>query len=645
MSQRTVLKEGYYISTFLCVGELQNVLDIKIRHDHAIALWRYWNEEIRLIRYWEIERLSGIKQHAKALYDKRAFYELLSILLAEEKLDISDIIEIWGTKDVESNRLYMKGFPSTVAFHSIAHLLTAICYDNKAPMDSCIVGLALDAGPDSMFEEYAYDKYYYSGCVIKKGKLDFFTVESPARLWSYARKKFGMQEGALMALANAISRPFFVDNNLISFWCEYEFFGKESSTNAQIIVDSISEYIFSLCKNGKLSLDNRFSSEENCLSAIIEIVSEVSKRIVFRNIDRIIREYNINPAETTIALAGGFALNCPTNTAILSKYGFEGYQIPPCASDTGIALGVGIAAFWGLIKNKKASVVFDSAYYGQGVGNIQYVIEKYDDYIVDVHSCNMNEISELLINGDIIAWINGNAEIGPRALGNRSLLADPRTTKSKDKLNEIKKRQWWRPVAPVIMDQYGEDFFYDYVSSPNMLLNLYVVKEKQELIPAVVHYDGSARIQSVSLRSNPILYALIESFYKKTNIPILCNTSLNDKGEPIVNRIEEAINFCLHNGLTSICVNGNTLITLKKCNDMYALAPKLRNTDLFFSKCDNKAIERALNPYNLSVKELTFYYDNLGHFKNFNIEVEDNAKKIQMQTKKYLNDNRFGLDR
>lgn len=645
MIPRNNLKEGYYISSFLCIGQLQNILDIKIRHDQAIALWEYRNSEVKLIRYWELERLSGIKQHAKALYDTNAFSNLLSVLLEEEGLALTDIIEIWGTTPVENSRLYLEGFPSTVAFHSIAHLLTAICYDNKKPMESCILGLALDAGPDSMFEDDAYDKNYYSACVIKDGGVDFFSVESPGRLWSYARKKFSMQEGALMALANAMPTQFHISSNTISQWCKYDFWGRESQKNAKVVVDDITEYIYELAKKGVLSLDNRFSIEENCLSMIIETIGEVSKAIVFRNVERIIEKYKMIPSETIVALAGGFALNCPTNTALIRKYGFKGYQIPPCASDTGIALGVGIAAFFDLIASQRASIHIGSAYYGQGTGDIETAIAKYTDYIVDVHQCNMDEISELIINGEILAWINGNAEIGPRALGNRSLLADPRSIATKDKLNKIKKREWWRPVAPVVLEQYGGEYFEDYISSPNMLLNLSVVKEKRQLIPAVVHFDGSARIQSVSAASNPVLFELLKAFYAKTNIPILCNTSLNDKGEPIVNRIEEAIEFCLHKGLTTICVNGQTIIKVKICENMLGTPPQLRNTSYFLRSDSSRSIERKLNPHNLSVKELTFYYDNPKIFDGVNTELEEDAQKIRLLTQEYLRTNEFGLNR
>ena len=170
------MKEGYYISAFVCVNELQNIMDIKLRHDQTIALWKYENNRIELVRYWELERISGIKMHPKAFYNKVAFFELLEDLLKEEGLKVSDIVSIWGTPEIESNTQYRDWIDKRFAFHSIAHLLTAICFDNDYPFDSTIFAMALDAGPDSKFEPDAYEKLYYSACIIKDSNISFFPV-------------------------------------------------------------------------------------------------------------------------------------------------------------------------------------------------------------------------------------------------------------------------------------------------------------------------------------------------------------------------------------------------------------------------------------------------------------------------------------
>ena len=154
------MRAGYYVSAFVCCNELQNLLDIKLRHDQTIALWYFdGNSEAKLVKYWELERISGYKQHAKAFYNKEAFYTLLEQLLAEAELSLKDVNEIWGTKEIETSTRYRDVFDYTgIAYHSIAHLMTAMYYGNKQPLQTDMVLLSLDAGPDSQFEEGAYDK-------------------------------------------------------------------------------------------------------------------------------------------------------------------------------------------------------------------------------------------------------------------------------------------------------------------------------------------------------------------------------------------------------------------------------------------------------------------------------------------------------
>ncbi|NMA32094.1 MAG: hypothetical protein GX941_09875 [Candidatus Methanofastidiosa archaeon] len=646
------MNEGFYLSAYICIDELQNILDIKLRHDQTVALWEYRDQTLNLIRYWELERISGIKQHAKALFNKKAFDDLLNFLLKDEDLTIDDIICVWGNKDLENDCNYRRQFDSKFAFHSIAHLLTAIYFDNSNPFDDCILGMALDAGPDSMFEEDAYEKYYYSACVIKDGNFDIFPVESPARLWSCAYKKFGIREGTLMALSNAMDTRCFVPESIMDKWRSYEFFNEEARHNAQELVDSICDFVFQLngseiSKEKCSDFDLRFSKEENLLSMVMKIISQLSLDIVYRNIDIIMKKYHLHGTETIFALAGGFALNCPTNIAVLEKYKFRSYQIPPCASDTGIAMGIGIAAFFSLLKEKKIQLDINSAFYGQDVGNVQQAVKKFSSYIQEARFADMNEFSDLLISGEILIWINDKAEIGPRALGNRSLISDARSTASKDRLNIIKKRQWWRPVAPLVIDEYGEDYFVNYFTSPNMLLNLTVKDDKKEQIAAVIHYDGSARVQSVSEKDNDVLYMLLKNYFNKTGIPVLCNTSLNDAGEPIINRIEEAIEFALHKGLTFICVNGNYLIRLKKSNEEIGKPPSLRNQKFFITPKDFNATEylSKTNTHKLSTEELTFYFDNPNNFKNLPLHSEKCAYKVRMCTEEYLKKYTSGLDR
>ena len=259
----------------------------------------------------------------------------------------------------------------------------------------------------------------------------------------------------------------------------------------------------------------------------------------------------------------------------------------------------------------------------------------------------MEYFVEALVKGHILVWLNQNAEIGPRALGNRSLIAATTSMEVKDKLNSIKKRQWWRPVAPLVMDELGDEFFSNYRTSLNMLLNFVVKPEKRDVIPAVIHHDGTARVQSVSNSSNAVLYSLLQAYYSRTGIPLLCNTSLNDAGEPIINTIEEAIEFALHKGLQTVCINGNTVIKLRTDNSQLNLPFSLRNVELFSSsnESDETSFINKVNPFGLNTEELTLYFDNPSTYSCYDLDNPFHVNRIREDAIEYTTKYKNGLMR
>ncbi len=154
----------------------------------------------------------------------------------------------------------------------------------------------------------------------------------------------------------------------------------------------------------------------------------------------------------------------------------------------------------------------------------------------------IEEAAQLLANGEIVGWFQGGSEIGPRALGNRSILADPRNSDMKDKLNHrVKFRESFRPFAPAILWEHQTDYFDLDIPNPYMLMVANILSEKQSVIPAVTHVDGTGRLQTVMKELNQRFYSLIESFFSLTDVPIVLNTSFNVKGEPIVETPGDAI--------------------------------------------------------------------------------------------------------
>src|SRR5215471_17296084 len=255
-----------------------------------------------------------------------------------------------------------------------------------------------------------------------------------------------------------------------------------------------------------------------------------------------------------LCMAGGVALNCVANGRIAREAGFENVWIQPAAGDDGTAIG---CAYYGrlAVQKQPRTYVMNHAFTGVTYGEerahadmakpmvrIQATSRKSDDISADT--------AKLLAEGHVIGWFQGRSEFGPRALGNRSILADPRTPQMKDKLNkQVKHRQAFRPFAPVVLAERAHEVFEDHRDSPFMLLAEAVRPEWRERIPAIVHVDGTARVQTIREDQNGPLYRLIKAFDALTGVPVLLNTSFNVKGEPIVETPADAIHCFLSTGI------------------------------------------------------------------------------------------------
>jgi carbamoyltransferase len=188
--------------------------------------------------------------------------------------------------------------------------------------------------------------------------------------------------------------------------------------------------------------------------------------------------------------------------------------------------------------------------YSYRAKDLCYLGKEYSIEIPDYHY-----IAQQIADGKIIGWFQGKSEFGPRALGNRSILADPRNPHNRELINHvIKSREWFRPFAPVVLEEDYQDWFDFPVPSPFML---YTAQVKQpEKIPAVTHIDGSARFQTIDEETNLLYYNLIKEFKNITGVPVLLNTSLNGNGEPILETEEEAIQFFEKSNLDMMIING-----------------------------------------------------------------------------------------
>jgi carbamoyltransferase len=254
---------------------------------------------------------------------------------------------------------------------------------------------------------------------------------------------------------------------------------------------------------------------------------------------------------TKVCIAGGVAQNSVANGKIIERTSFSEIYIPSAGHDAGISMGSAMYVYNHLLKKERMPAIW-SAYTGIKYSNSQIETylqsrdikyTKYDDEaLYDI-------VSDCLINSGVVGWFQDRAEFGPRALGARSILADPRRNDAKDLLNaKIKRRESFRPFAPSILEDYVGEYFEKNDLVPFMEKVFPIKKEKQASIPAVTHVDGSGRLQSVLKNVSPRYYGLIDAFRRKTGVPILLNTSFNEN-EPIVNSPEHALECYLRTSM------------------------------------------------------------------------------------------------
>lgn len=275
----------------------------------------------------------------------------------------------------------------------------------------------------------------------------------------------------------------------------------------------------------------------------------VTQSLLEETVVDIVEQYTKQTNKSNVVLAGGVALNCKMNKRVMELPDINVF-IQPVAHDGGLAIGAGYIG----AKSSNVSEMSD-LYYGCGFSNdyIEDVLEK--NKIKYERPQNISEcIAKELSNGKIVARFSGRMEMGPRALGNRSILADPRSKKSRDRVNKfVKHREEWRPFAPSILKEYASEYLIDSETAPYMITTFNVNEEMKPDIEAVLHpADNTTRPQTVSREQNSKYYDIISEFNTITGVPVVLNTSFNDHGEPIVRTPTEAIKDFYGMGLDTL---------------------------------------------------------------------------------------------
>jgi len=271
------------------------------------------------------------------------------------------------------------------------------------------------------------------------------------------------------------------------------------------------------------------------------------------------------PEHKDISLSGGIFLNVKANKKIMEIKGVSSVFIHPNAGDGGTALGAAFMAYDLEIHKKLVGKKHETSNFGESYTQSQLlkVLKKYDRKITFVkHKDIAAYTSKQLLNQKVIGWFQGRSEWGPRALCFRSVLADPRKLDTKERINDVlKKRDWFMPFAPSILESEGKKYFKNFRHSPFMTMIFDIVKGKEKVFPAALHIDNTARPNSVNSSNNPLYFKVLKRFYKKTGVPIILNTSFNRHGLPIVNSPEDAIDHLIMGAIDELII-GNYSATL-----------------------------------------------------------------------------------
>jgi carbamoyltransferase len=282
-----------------------------------------------------------------------------------------------------------------------------------------------------------------------------------------------------------------------------------------------------------------YAAQDACEAAMTSVVRMAMQKTGSRN----------------LCMAGGVALNSKANGKIAASGLVDNFFVQPAASDDGVALGAALAPYLdhhGQLPNRAMRHAylgpsFDDAAIETALQTYKLRYRRLDDVAATV--------AELLSRGKIIGWFQGRMEFGPRALGSRSILADPRDAEMNAKVNNaVKFREWWRPFAPSFKKEAAGEFLESATDSPFMILTAQVRPEKRAVIPAVTHVDGSARPQTVEKEINPLYWRLIDEFGKRTGVPVIMNTSFNLRGEAIVHTPTDAVRTFFSSGMDALSI-------------------------------------------------------------------------------------------
>ena len=314
----------------------------------------------------------------------------------------------------------------------------------------------------------------------------------------------------------------------------------------------------------------------------------------------------------------------------MEKFKFKNIINPPHISDGGQSIGIALYAFYKKSKSK-LEVNINNAYYGDRSNNEKKVFNDFGEFIDTISSLKVSQVVKDILYTPIV-WFNARTELGPRALGNRNIFANPTNARSKNLLNEITKNEPWSPVDCIVLSDYKNNVFENAADSIYGFRSFSLRQEIKTKVPAL-NQVNNIRVQTIS-KDNNTLYNIISSFYKQTGIPFICSVSLCDKRKPLINSPDEVLDFCLRKNMQTCYING-TRVELKNNNSYTKKICKLNQVEIKLSEEEKADVLKELNPYNLSKEVLEFYVRQGIDLETIDIANKKGARQLQLAYKMY----------
>jgi len=617
------MKDGYYLSTYMSVGSEKQVLEVIERHDQSIALWKKNDRHIELIKYWELEELTGRRYHNVSFeinYAKKMITELL------KEQGVQFVEEIWGTKELETSPIIIESPEDEFVLHGLFHNYSVLLSDMNLFRNGKILLLCADGEPDHNLEDIFIKKRLYSGSICISGEIKkILSIDSPGLLWTYVTKNYlKMDLIELLELTEIITTEVDPYDEEIPELKDMTAWG-----NAEKYVKGLVEYVDRLFKSKQISnYDERFTLEENKSGVIGKCLQKITISIMSRTIESILNEHNINPKEYHIAISGSMAANNYLITSLMSMYSFKDNLSVPYTTDSVQALGIGLYNFYKRMKD--FDFQFKDVFLKKKA--ISYSI---NDYTRDCLKLTNDPIVVERIVEDIkrqpILWLQDSFSYNISGVGHRMILIDSVCHEWKSTINHIRERKWWRRLEVLVLAEEGHIWFENFELLQNMEGFLKLKKEKKGLLAPEFELYDNVKVCPVNSENNGVLYEILNAYKSETGIPMVFFTPISVCNEPILENVEQAIAFAVKKNLNVLYINGGRYVL----NDIYkkeeCVSSSRRFGDflVYDTEKEREEMSRSINPHGISKEALITFFQNSKLNTTYNLKDEKDARKLE----------------